>query len=71
MEKLTLSDDIREQLTFILLESVGPEGTEAVLEQLEETWRNRLLSWAPSGLNSREDGPKQMRSKKLTINSVN
>ena len=67
--KLTISSDIKEQLIFTLLESVGPNGSEAALEQLEETWRTKLLSWAPSGLNTREDGPKKMRNKKLHLAS--
>ena len=68
-DKLTISSDIKEQFIFTLLESVGPDGSEVALEQLEETWRNKLLSWAPSGLNTREDGPKQMRNKKLQLAS--
>ena len=69
VDKLTLSSDIKEQFIFTLLESVGPNGSEAALEQLEETWRTKLLSWAPSGLNTREDGPKKMRNKKLHLAS--
>ena len=60
-DKLTLSKDIKEQFTFTLVQSVGKTGSEEELEQLEEEWRNRLSSWAPLGLNTREDGPQRLR----------
>ena len=41
-DKLTLSKDIKEQFTFTLVQSVGKTGSEEVLEQMEEEWRNRL-----------------------------
>ena len=66
-DKLTLSKDIKEQFTFILVQSVGKTGSDEELEQLEEEWRNRLHSWAPLGLNTREDGPQRLRRKKMNL----
>ena len=65
--KLSTTELVRSSLTFTLIESVGQEGSAKDLEQCEEVWRNRLNSWAPNGLNVREDGPKTLRKKKLTI----
>ena len=65
--KLSTTELVRSSLTFTLIESVGQEGSAEDLEQCEEVWRNRLNTWAPNGLNVREDGPQIMRKKKLTI----
>ena len=46
---------MRDAFSLILLESLGEESTLAELKKKEDTWRNRLDSWAPSGLNTRED----------------
>ena len=66
-DKLTMSNDIKEQFTLTLVQSVGKNGSEEELEQLEEEWRNRLNSWAPLGLNTREDGPERLRRKKMNL----
>ena len=63
--KLSASGDIKSLLKFTLLESVGPHGSPETLEIVEEQWRNKLQSWAPNGLNSREDGPILLRKKKV------
>ena len=65
--KLTTTRDVRTLLTLTFLESVGEQGSFEALERCEEQWRNKLQSWAPSGLNIREDGPQQLRRKKLLI----
>ena len=65
--KLSTTQDIRSLLTLTLLDSVGQEGSEDDLEQCEELWRNKLCSWAPNGLNMRQDGPENMRRNKLSI----
>ena len=63
VDKLSNSTDIKEQLKFTILESGTPES----LEELEETWRNRLKTWAPHGLNTREDGPERLRHRRLQL----
>ena len=64
---MTTTRDVRTLLTLTFLESVGEQGSSEALERCEEQWRNKLQSWAPSGLNIREDGPQQLRRKKLLI----
>ena len=44
-----------EAFKFILLESLGEDSSLEELKKKEDVWRNRLESWAPSGLNTRED----------------
>ena len=66
--KLSDSGDIRNLLHLTLLESVGQEGSVESLERCEEQWRNRLQSWAPNGLNTREDGPQALRKKQMRPN---
>jgi hypothetical protein len=60
---LSTSTDIKMQLKFTILES----GTVDNLAELEESWRNRLQTWAPLGLNIREDGPDRLRHKNIQI----
>ena len=55
---------IKANIDFTILESVGINGSDEELAELEEIWRNRLQTWAPSGLNVREDGPSRMRNKR-------
>ena len=66
--KLTDSADIRNLLHLTVLESVGEGGNAETLERCEEQWRNNLQSWAPNGLNSREDGPQSSRKKTMKPN---
>ena len=54
-DKLNTVEEVQNQLKFTLLESVGRLGTEDELKRLEDIWRDRLQSWAPLGLNTRED----------------
>ena len=61
--KLRDSEVVKTLLTFTILQSIGVEGTETELESVEEDWRNKLQSWAPRGLNVREDGPIRLRQK--------
>ena len=65
--KLFASQDVKNLLTFTLLQSVGEEGTVESLEICEEQWRNKLQSWSPNGLNIREDGPQLLRKKKIRV----
>jgi general stress protein 26 len=58
--KLFSTEDIKQHLTFSLLESVGEDGLQEDLQELEEKWRDRLQSWFPLGLNIREDGPNRL-----------
>jgi hypothetical protein len=58
--KLLSTEDIKQHLTFSLLESVGEDGLKEDLQELEEKWRDRLQSWSPLGLNIREDGPNRL-----------
>ena len=64
---ISTTKDVRDHLTLTLLQSVGKDGSPDDLEQCEEQWRNRLQTWVPQGLNSREDGPALMRKKKLQL----
>jgi hypothetical protein len=62
---LSSSPNIKESLKFTILESCSPDQ----LVELEESWRNRLQTWAPLGLNIREDGPDRLRRKAVMINA--
>ena len=53
--KLVTTEDIMKQLTFTLLESVGEQGGLEDLKVLEGRWRDKLQSWAPLGLNTKDD----------------
>ena len=48
-------DEVKSSLKFILLESLGGEASLEDLKFKENIWRNRLESWAPLGLNTRND----------------
>jgi hypothetical protein len=63
-DKLMDSNIIKNQLQYTLLER-AEDGTPTTLAKLEEKWRNNLRSWFPSGLNTRDDGPKELRKKNL------
>ena len=63
VNKLSTTTDIKTQLQFTILESGMPDS----LEELEDTWRNRLKTWAPHGLNTREDGPDRLRRGRLQL----
>ena len=54
-DKLFKTEEVRASFKFILLESLGEESQIEDLKKKEDTWRTRLDSWAPSGLNTRED----------------
>ena len=54
-DKLQTTADIRKSLRFTLLEALGPEGDLEELKRLEGIWRDRLESWDPVGLNTRDD----------------
>ena len=53
--KLVTTEDIMKQLTFTLHESVGEQGGLEDLKVLEGRWRDKLQSWAPLGLNTKDD----------------
>ena len=55
LDKLVANEDIRKQLSLTLLESVGDQGGVEELKRLEGVWRDRLQSWTPLGLNTRND----------------
>ena len=54
-DKMRTTADVKSFLTLTLIESVGENGTEEDLKRLEDVWRDRLASWAPTGLNTRDD----------------
>ena len=56
---------IKKSLKFTILES----GCVDQLPEIEESWRNKLQTWAPLGLNIREDGPDRLRKKNIKISS--
>ena len=62
--KLKDTDSIRSLLQFTILERAVDESP-VTLTRLEEKWRNNLRSWFPLGLNTRDDGPKELRKKRL------
>jgi hypothetical protein len=53
--KLMSVEVIKRMMTFVLLESVGENGSQEDLKKLENVWRDRLQSWHPLGLNTRDD----------------
>ena len=53
--KLMDLKEIKSSFKLTLLEALGDNGTLEELKEKEEIWRNRLESWAPVGLNTRED----------------
>ena len=54
-DKLLSTNDVKAQFSFTLLEAIGEGGTDEQLKKLEDVWRDRLQSWAPLGLNTKED----------------
>ena len=54
-DKLLEVKEIRSALKLTLLEALGDNSSLEELKKKEEIWRNRLESWAPVGLNTRED----------------
>ena len=62
--KLMDTGFIKEHIQFTLLDK-AVDCTEQTLCKLEEKWRNKLKSWVPHGLNSRNDGPKELRKKTI------
>ena len=54
-DKLLSTNDVKAQFSFTLLEAIGEGGTDDQLKKLEDVWRDRLQSWAPLGLNTKED----------------
>ena len=54
-DRLTTTEEVRAGFKFILLESLGEEASIEDLKRKEDVWRTRLDSWAPSGLNTRDD----------------
>ena len=54
-DKMRTTADVKSFLTLTLIESVSENGTEEDLKLLEDVWRDRLASWAPTGLNTRDD----------------
>ena len=53
--KLRSADEIRSFLQFTLVDSLWQGGTEEEFKQMEDRWRDKLTSWAPLGLNTRDD----------------
>ena len=62
-KKLMESYSTRNFLQFTILERAVDESP-VTLTRLEEKWRNNLRSWFPLGLNTRDDGPKELRKKR-------
>ena len=54
-DKLYDLAEVRAAMKFTLLESLGPDADLQDLKKKEDIWRTRLESWAPIGLNVRED----------------
>ena len=58
------TSEIKKLLQFSILERAEDENP-VTLSRIEEKWRNNLRSWYPKGLNTRDDGPKELRKKAL------
>ena len=54
-DKLYDLAEVRAAMKFTLLESLGPDADLEDIKKKEDIWRTRLESWAPIGLNVRED----------------
>ena len=54
-DKLKTVAEVKSGFKFTLLESLGPDGSLEELKRREDVWRTRLDSWAPAGLNTKED----------------
>ena len=53
--KLMKVDEIKSFLKFTLVDSLGENCSADDMKKLEDRWRDRLTSWAPLGLNTRDD----------------
>ena len=62
--KLMQTSFIKEHIQFTILDK-ALDCKEKTLCKLEERWRNKLKAWVPHGLNSRNDGPKELRKKNI------
>ena len=62
--KLMQASFIKEHIQFTILDK-ALDCTEQTLCRLEESWRNKLKSWVSNGVNSRNDGPKELRKKTI------
>ena len=54
-DKLYGLDEVKAAFKFTLLEALGSGASLEELKKKEGDWRTRLESWAPIGLNSRDD----------------
>ena len=63
-KKLMDTDEVKSFLQFSVLEK-AEDNDPVTLCRIEERWRNNLGSWFPLGLNTRDDGPKELRKKNL------
>ena len=56
--------EVKSLLLFSVLEKAEDDDP-VTLCRIEERWRNNLSSCFPLGLNTRDDGPKELRKKNL------
>ena len=54
-KKLLNANELKSLLQFTLIDSVGEDCPASDLKKLEDRWRDRLSSWVPQGLNTRDD----------------
>ena len=54
-EKLYDLEEVKSAFKLILIEALGKDAELEELKKKEDLWRTRLESWAPMGLNVRED----------------
>ena len=54
-DKLRTTEEIKNTFKFTLLESLGSNCQFELLKKREDVWRTRLDTWAPVGLNVRDD----------------
>lgn len=54
-DKLRSTIAVKNQLKFTIVDALGEQSNEDELKKLEDQWRNNLHSWAPYGLNTRDD----------------
>ena len=54
-KRLVKADEVKSLLQFTLIDSVGEDCPASDLKKLEDRWRDKLSSWVPQGMNTKDD----------------
>ena len=54
-KRLMKADEVKSLLQFTLIDSVGEDCPASDLKKLEDGWRDKLSSWVPQGMNTKDD----------------